>query len=59
MAIQNIFDNASSVMTVVSFITFLGIVWWAYTPHNRGNFAQAASLPFADDDNERAEGAHV
>jgi cytochrome c oxidase cbb3-type subunit 4 len=59
MAIQNIFDNASSVMTVVSFITFLGIIWWAYTPHNRGNFEQAASLPFADEDKAAGEGEHV
>jgi cytochrome c oxidase cbb3-type subunit 4 len=59
MAIQNIFDSASSVMTVVSFITFLCIVWWAYTPSNTRNFEQAAGLPFADDDNEAAEKAHV
>jgi cytochrome c oxidase cbb3-type subunit 4 len=58
MAIQTIFDNASSVMTVISFTTFLGIVWWAYTPANRGNFDQAASLPFADDDQAAGEKAH-
>jgi cytochrome c oxidase cbb3-type subunit IV len=57
MEIQNIFDSASSVMTVVSFVTFLGIVWWAYTPHNRGNFEQAAGLPFAED-KEAGESAH-
>jgi cytochrome c oxidase cbb3-type subunit 4 len=58
MAIQNIFDSASSVMTVVSFVTFLGILWWAFTPHNRRSFEQAASLPFADDDKEAGESAH-
>jgi cytochrome c oxidase cbb3-type subunit IV len=55
MAIQHIFDTASSVMTVVSFITFVGILWWAFTPANRGNFDQAAGLPFADEE----EGKHV
>jgi cytochrome c oxidase cbb3-type subunit 4 len=59
MAIEHIFDSASSVMTVVSFITFVGILWWAYTPHNRANFEQAAGLPFADDENEAGESAHV
>jgi len=28
MAIENLFDSASSVMTVVSFTTFVGILWW-------------------------------
>ena len=55
MAIQNIFDTASSAMTVISFITFIGIMWWAYTPKNRGSFDQAAKLPFADDE----EDSHV
>jgi cytochrome c oxidase cbb3-type subunit 4 len=59
MAIQNIFDTASSVMTVVSFITFAGILWWAWTPANRGSFEQAASLPFADDETQAGEGPHV
>jgi cytochrome c oxidase cbb3-type subunit IV len=59
MAIQQIFDSASSVMTVVSFITFIGILWWAYTPANRGSFEQAASLPFADDDKPAGESERV
>ncbi|HWJ96276.1 MAG TPA: cbb3-type cytochrome c oxidase subunit 3 [Telluria sp.] len=49
MGIVNFFDSASSVMTVVSFATFLGIVLWAYAPAKRGDHEQAASLPFADD----------
>ena len=28
-----LFDNASSVMTVISFITFAGILWWTYVGH--------------------------
>jgi cytochrome c oxidase cbb3-type subunit 4 len=50
MDIQNIFDSASSAMTVVSFATFVGIMWWAFTPKNRARFQQAAALPFADED---------
>ncbi|GAB3446880.1 cbb3-type cytochrome c oxidase subunit 3 [Massilia solisilvae] len=56
---MGIFDTASSVMTVISFITFIGIIWWAFTPANRGNFEQAASLPFAEDDKAAGESAHV
>jgi cytochrome c oxidase cbb3-type subunit 4 len=47
---DTLFDNASSVMTVVSFITFAGILWWAYVHHKDADFATAAALPFADDE---------
>ncbi|NVM76888.1 cytochrome c oxidase cbb3-type subunit 4 [Duganella sp. SG902] len=50
MALNTLFDNASSVMTVVSFITFSGILWWAYVHHKEADFATAAQLPFADDE---------
>jgi cytochrome c oxidase cbb3-type subunit 4 len=49
MAIENLFDSASSVMTVVSFITFVGIVWWTYISHKKSDFDAAAQLPFAED----------
>jgi cytochrome c oxidase cbb3-type subunit 4 len=50
MNIQEFFDAASRAMTVLSFITFIGIVWWAYIHHGRDAFEGAALLPFADDD---------
>jgi cytochrome c oxidase cbb3-type subunit 4 len=53
MALQHIFDNASSVMTVVSFVTFLGIVGWTYVLRTRSDFDTAARLPFADEESER------
>jgi len=49
MAIQHIFDDASRVMTIVSFATFLGIVAWTYLLRNEKDFAATAALPFADD----------
>ena len=48
MAIENLFDSASSVMTVVSFTTFAGILWWTFRRSNR-DFDAAANLPFADE----------
>ncbi|MGK5077568.1 cbb3-type cytochrome oxidase subunit 3 [Janthinobacterium sp. HLX7-2] len=48
MAIDNLFDSASSVMTVVSFTTFMGILWWTFSRSN-SDFDAAAHLPFADD----------
>jgi cytochrome c oxidase cbb3-type subunit 4 len=38
-----------SVATVVSFVTFLGIVWWAWSKSRTTDFSQAANLPFEQD----------
>ena len=43
-------------MTVVSLLTFLGIVWWAFgIKGNKQRFEEAANLPFADEEAERIE----
>lgn len=39
-----------SIVTVVSFLTFLGIVFWAYGSARKGRFDAAARLPFEEDD---------
>jgi cytochrome c oxidase cbb3-type subunit 4 len=49
MAIENLFDSASSVMTVVSFLTFVGILWWTFIARRSSDFDTAAHLPFDDD----------
>jgi cytochrome c oxidase cbb3-type subunit 4 len=36
----------STVMTVVSFVTFLGILGWAFSKRRREEFDSAANLPF-------------
>ncbi len=51
MALQHIFDDASRIMTVISFATFTGILAWTFLRKEK-DFAQAASLPFADADAE-------
>ncbi len=38
------------IITVILFITFLGIVFWAYGSRQKGRFDEAANLPFADDE---------
>ena len=37
-------------ITVLSFIVFAGIVYWAYSGRQRARFEEAANLPFADSD---------
>jgi cytochrome c oxidase cbb3-type subunit 4 len=37
-----------SVSTVLAFVCFVGIVWWAYRRRTQKEFAVAEQLPFAD-----------
>jgi cytochrome c oxidase cbb3-type subunit 4 len=50
MNIAALFDSASSAMTIVSFLTFVGIIWWTFIRHKARDFSAAAQLPFADED---------
>ncbi|MES2016904.1 MAG: CcoQ/FixQ family Cbb3-type cytochrome c oxidase assembly chaperone [Pseudomonadota bacterium] len=53
MAIEHIFDSASSVMTLVSFATFLGILLWTFWLRSEQDFAVQAAQPFADEESDR------
>jgi len=63
MNLQNIFNDASIVMTVISLLTFLGILWWVYGYKRSRDFDAVANLPFADDFADQAaqmrEESHV
>ncbi len=49
-------NDLRSVVTLVSLLTFLGIVWWAYgLKSSKKRFEEAANLPFADEEAERTE----
>ncbi len=39
-----------SVMTVVSLLTFIGIIYWTFIAHRKSDFDEAAALPFADEE---------
>lgn len=39
-----------SLVTVLAFAAFLGIVWWAYSASRKERFENAARLPFDDDE---------
>ncbi len=38
-----------AVVTVASFVTFIGIVWWAWSKRRNADFNEAANLPFEQD----------
>ena len=37
-----------SIVTVLFFVVFIGIFWWAYHKDNRKKFDDAANLPFQE-----------
>ena len=39
-------NTLRTVIEVLAFITFLGIVAWAYSRRRRADFERAASIPF-------------
>ena len=55
MTFDNLITDARNLFTVLSFLTFIGIVLWAYSARRKGDFEEAANLPFADDN----EGVHA
>ena len=42
-------NDLRAIVTVVSLLTFVGIVAWAWSKRNRASFDEAARLPFGDD----------
>ena len=42
-------NTLRAMATVLSFITFIGIVVWAYSNRNAADFDEAAQLPFEQD----------
>lgn len=44
---MEVYTILSSVFTVVSFLTFIGIVQWAWSSRRREAFRDAANAPFA------------
>ncbi len=43
-------NDVRILITVVSFVVFIGIVIWAWSSSRKEEFAEAANLPFADSD---------
>lgn len=41
--------NLSGVMTILAFVAFLGVVYWAFGAKRKGDFDAAARLPLEDD----------
>ena len=40
--------------TLIIFVAFIGLVFWAYSGKRKESFAEAALLPFSDETNNTA-----
>ena len=43
-------SDLRTIVTALSFVAFLGVVFWAYNGKQKKRFDEAANLPFVDDD---------
>jgi cytochrome c oxidase cbb3-type subunit IV len=43
-------SDLRTIVTTLSFIAFLGVVFWAYNSKQKARFDDAANLPFVDAD---------
>jgi len=43
-----------TLITVLCFLAFIGIVVWAYSGKQRARFEEAANLPFEDEDMQQS-----
>ncbi|MCU8324084.1 CcoQ/FixQ family Cbb3-type cytochrome c oxidase assembly chaperone [Vibrio vulnificus] len=44
------FGTIHSIYTVVLFVSFIGIIAWAYSKKRKASFDEAANLVFADEE---------
>jgi cytochrome c oxidase cbb3-type subunit IV len=49
-------NDIRAVLTVASFVAFVGIVWWAYGARRKARFDRAARSVLEEDDDVRADG---
>jgi len=42
-------NDLRSLFTVLSFVAFVGIVWWAYSGRRKESYEAAARIPLEDD----------
>lgn len=45
-----------SIATVLFFVLFIGIVWWAFHRDNKQKFEDAANLPFREEGDDNGAG---
>jgi cytochrome c oxidase cbb3-type subunit 4 len=44
-----------SIWTIVLFVSFIGVVWWAYGKNRKARFDEDANLVFADEQTQTSK----
>ncbi|QPG07025.1 cbb3-type cytochrome c oxidase subunit 3 [Salinimonas marina] len=44
-----------TIFTLLVFICFFAVVWWAFSSRNKDKFDDAANLPFADEGHQESD----
>ena len=47
---MDVLNELRTLITVVAFVTFIGIVLWAWSGRRKTTFRQASRIPLEDDD---------
>ena len=47
---MDLLNDLRSAITVLAFVAFIGIVFWAYSRRRKEAFDEAARLPFTEDE---------
>lgn len=42
-------NTLRGIATILAFVAFIGVCWWAFSARRKKGFDEAANLPFADD----------
>ena len=45
-------NSIGAIVTVVFFLLFIAIIWWAYSKKNKKRFDEAAQLPFEEENDK-------
>jgi len=53
---MDMLNDLRTVITVVAFVTFIGIFLWAWSGRRKTAFAQASRIPLDDDDSPSETG---
>jgi cytochrome c oxidase cbb3-type subunit 4 len=48
--------DLQSIITLIAFVAFIGIVWWAFSKRQRAAFSEAERIPLDDDAPYRPSG---
>lgn len=53
------YATSGSIYTVVVFVSFIGVVWWAFSNKSKSNFDEAEKLIFDDEPQKNSRESKV